>query len=355
MECAAVGIANGKHLHCDFAPLRFCSRCYLRGRRCASSQSHRARNVETFRKKSGGEVKNQRRENQSFRAFGLSEKSPLLKGGEKKRAAIAVAVALCAMLMMPGFATAKPLFHAKYDSGGYDADFGLGDTAGTVEGEGISLVEGVEGKAVYSETDSHGYIEYSALDNFDFDQGTVEMWLKLNPGDDLWHSVFAVADYIAGGGDKTHSTHIEYCETDWEWGPIWVSFYDGINEYAIRCPVKEKDYTSDTWFHFAYVWDEDAAVDDNGSHIAAYINGVKNYAMVAGANEATKKWDVDTTKDDKIRVGEHFKAEGRYGTGGAVDEIWIDNTILTLEQFNGHPLAIAGYGNLATTWGALKR
>ena len=222
------------------------------------------------------------------------------------------------------------LFYAGYDTG-VDADYAVGDSKNRAPGGGATINAdglGFRGAALRA-GDGEGHVEYSAIDNINPKQGTIEFWM------------------YAQDWDKTDGYFHRFIDVLGEGSMSFELYPDGVMHFlALTDGTEAPDHWEDSgprrpgitnrafgssplqgkWGWFALTWQE-------GKTLGCYLG---NFDAAGKANTHSNSWPAGPTltapqKLVKMLIGDVGRPAGRKART-LIDEIYIYDRALTREE-----------------------
>ncbi len=159
--------------------------------------------------------------------------------------------------------------------------------------------------------DSNDVLSYSYNDNINYDEGTIEVWLR-NDVDYLYDYELFFLSVEALGGSELHIWN--------NYGMLYFDFHDS-NGVATSAYANINGWTEEEWHHIAAIWDLDNLVG-SGTEVDLFIDGDNSSVSYDGSF---------STKSDfygyGILVGSHYA--GYSQTDSLFDEFAIYSRDLT--------------------------
>lgn len=223
-------------------------------------------------------------------------------------------------------------FLAHYN-GNFDATNSSGATISPTQADtGITFLAGLFGQGAYINNNSGDTLTYSTANNFNWNEGTVEFWIKPNDWDPAASTnilkFFEIDDASSGnifqigryyqpstGGYiyfNTANSSGQGCEGFWE-----VNSAD--SSAKLKEPNVSQSWGQGTWHHIAVTWKH-----SNPAEIKLYVDAKLIQSKIASTGCA----GASTLPD--MRIGNSYQNNAQMG--GIIDELRITNTSRTLQQ-----------------------
>ena len=195
---------------------------------------------------------------------------------------------------------------------GLSADIARGSGA-VASASGCRLVDGKEGKAVEIGTAGDGsHLYYSGHDNFDWRQGTIEFWVKLNWDCSQNESRLVRVWFDVGSGESKnriliHSNHralrFAVCDTQKVMHAVYSTSF--------------REWRQGEWRHVAGTWDLKRKA------VAMWVDG--RLEDQTPSNPKLGNWELDPKEFTVIRMGAFGNIDSAFG--GAIDDLHISNSV----------------------------